>query len=133
MATLTVSVTNNFSSTALNNITLIDFTNVGGAATATFAADQFNNVAIKDNVAIDGTAQANHIIVNLTAADLTLDASAWTFTNWTAGVPTSAVDAIIGDANFTGINQPTISATATCKSLTIGGQELWIDQICAAP
>jgi len=41
--------------------------------------------------------------------------------NWTSGVPTSTVDAIIGDANFTGVNQPTISATATCKSLTIGG------------
>lgn len=41
--------------------------------------------------------------------------------NWTAGVPTSTVDAIIGDASFTGVNQPTISATANCKSLTIGG------------
>jgi len=30
--------------------------------------------------------------------------------NWTAGVPTSAVDAIIGDVNFTGANQPSITA-----------------------
>ena len=44
-----------------------------------------------------------------------------TATNWTAGVPTSTTDAIIGDANFTGANQPTISAAATCRSLTIGG------------
>lgn len=44
-----------------------------------------------------------------------------TASNWTAGVPTSTVDAIIGDANFTGVNQPTISGTANCKSLTIGG------------
>src|SRR5689334_9246052 len=44
-----------------------------------------------------------------------------TATNWTNGVPTSVLDAVIGDANFTGINQPTISSTATCKSLTIGG------------
>lgn len=42
-------------------------------------------------------------------------------TNWTNGVPTATTDAIIGDANFTGVNQPTISATAVCKSLTLGG------------
>jgi len=41
--------------------------------------------------------------------------------NWTLGVPTSTMDVIIGDANFTGANQPTISATAICKSLIIGG------------
>lgn len=48
--------------------------------------------------------------------------TSWTTaSNWTAGVPTSTVDAIIGDANFTGTNQPAISSTANCKSLTIGG------------
>lgn len=40
--------------------------------------------------------------------------------NWTAGVPTSAVDAIIGDVNFTGGFQPTVNANSACKSLTIG-------------
>jgi len=40
--------------------------------------------------------------------------------NWTAGVPTSSIDAIIGDANFTGSFQPNVNATAACKSLTIG-------------
>src|SRR6266545_2812268 len=40
--------------------------------------------------------------------------------NWTAGVPTASVDAIIGDANFTGANQPDLSASSVCKSLTIG-------------
>ncbi|MES1220722.1 MAG: hypothetical protein ABUT20_34800, partial [Bacteroidota bacterium] len=44
-----------------------------------------------------------------------------TAANWTNGVPTSTTDAIVGDAYFTGVNQPTISATATCKSLTLGG------------
>src|SRR6266700_8287154 len=39
--------------------------------------------------------------------------------NWTAGIPTAATDAIIGDANFTGANQPSINANATCKSLTL--------------
>src|SRR5438477_1756275 len=40
--------------------------------------------------------------------------------NWTAGVPTSALDAIIGDVNFGGANQPSITAKSFCKSLTIG-------------
>ena len=40
--------------------------------------------------------------------------------NWTAGVPTATVDAIIGDASFTGANQPDLSARSACKSLTIG-------------
>ena len=41
--------------------------------------------------------------------------------NWTAGVPTASVDAIIGDANFTGTFQPKPTAAANvCKSLTIG-------------
>ena len=40
--------------------------------------------------------------------------------NWTAGVPTATLDAIIGDANFTGASQPTITAKSSCKSLTLG-------------
>ena len=40
--------------------------------------------------------------------------------NWTAGVPSSSVDAIVGDTNFTGLFQPTVSSSASCKSLTIG-------------
>ena len=44
-----------------------------------------------------------------------------TASNWSNGVPTSTVDAIIGDANFTGSSQPSITATAVCKSLTLGG------------
>lgn len=43
-----------------------------------------------------------------------------TASNWTAGVPVSTVDAIIGDVNFTGAFQPSLTATATCRSLTIG-------------
>ncbi len=41
--------------------------------------------------------------------------------NWTNGVPNAAKDAILGDANFTGPNQPTVNTTSSCKSLTIGG------------
>lgn len=40
--------------------------------------------------------------------------------NWTGGVPTASVDAIIGDANFTGANQPALTGASFCKSLTIG-------------
>lgn len=46
--------------------------------------------------------------------------TAWsTAANWTAGVPSSTVDAIIGDANFTGPYQPAVSHPASCRSLTI--------------
>ncbi len=44
-----------------------------------------------------------------------------TASNWTNGVPTSTVDAILGDANFTGTNQPAINSSSACKSLTLGG------------
>ena len=43
-----------------------------------------------------------------------------TASNWTSGVPTASLDAIIGDASFTGSNQPTLTATSVCKSLIIG-------------
>ncbi|PWV56616.1 hypothetical protein [Chitinophaga sp. S165] len=46
--------------------------------------------------------------------------TAWsTASNWTNGVPTATVDAIIGDAAFTGPFQPTVSATASCRALTL--------------
>lgn len=50
--------------------------------------------------------------------------SVWaTASNWTAGVPSSTVDAIIGDANFTGSFQPSLtSGSPVCKSLTIGAE-----------
>lgn len=41
--------------------------------------------------------------------------------NWTAGVPTSTTNVFIGDANFTGPNQPNVNATASCNSISIGG------------
>jgi hypothetical protein len=50
----------------------------------------------------------------------TVNTSWSTAGNWTAGVPTASTDAIIGDANFTGANQPALSANSSCKSLTLG-------------
>ncbi len=50
-----------------------------------------------------------------------ITSTAWaTTTNWTNGVPTSTKSAIIGDVNFTGSYQPSITATATALDLTIG-------------
>src|SRR6185436_9763441 len=51
-----------------------------------------------------------------------ITSTSWsTATNWTNGVPSATIDAVLGDANFTGVNQPTVGATASCKSLTVGG------------
>ncbi len=48
--------------------------------------------------------------------------TSWTNSlNWTAGVPTGTVNAVLGDASFTGNNQPAISANAACLNLTLGG------------
>lgn len=41
--------------------------------------------------------------------------------NWTAGIPTSAVNVVIGDANFTGSFQPSITSSAAAKTVTLGG------------
>jgi len=51
--------------------------------------------------------------------------------NWTAGVPVSTVDAIIGDANFTGTFQPVLNANAACKSLTIGNAAIVSSLTCS--
>ena len=47
--------------------------------------------------------------------------TSWTTTsNWTGGVPSATSDVIVGDANFTGAFQPTISSAITIKSLQLG-------------
>ncbi|MFI5203358.1 MAG: beta strand repeat-containing protein, partial [Flavobacteriales bacterium] len=71
-----------------------------------------------------------HILLLLCTVSSAFSQTSWTGTastdwnvssNWTAGVPTSNIDAIIGDANFTGAFQPALSGTAAnCKTLTIG-------------
>ena len=63
----------------------------------------------------------NNAIFSQTSWKGTTSTSWATASNWSNGVPTSTVDAIIGDASFTGGSQPTIGATAVCKSLTLGG------------
>lgn len=50
-----------------------------------------------------------------------VSSSSWTTaSNWTSGVPSSTVDAIIGDASFTGAFQPVLNGTANCKNLILG-------------
>lgn len=39
--------------------------------------------------------------------------------NWTAGVPTSSSNVVIGDASFTGSFQPNVNMPAACRTLTI--------------
>ena len=80
MTTLTVAATTDFSGVALANIDTIDFTTFFGPATATFANTQFNGAAILNNVLIDGSTNANNIVVN----GGSLNASQWTFNGWTA-------------------------------------------------
>lgn len=47
--------------------------------------------------------------------------------NWTAGVPNSNVDAILGDANFVGLFYPTVNTSSACRSLTVGaGQTVYL-------
>ncbi|MGE0590568.1 MAG: beta strand repeat-containing protein, partial [Cyclobacteriaceae bacterium] len=53
------------------------------------------------------------------------NSSIWrTASNWTNGVPDATKDVIIGDGNFTGPNEPTLSfwfGSGQCKSLTLIG------------
>jgi len=43
-----------------------------------------------------------------------------TATNWTNGVPTDSIDAIIGDDYFSGPYHPNLSAPSFCRSLILG-------------
>lgn len=68
-------------------------------------------------------------ILILTLTNLLYSQTSWkgttntnwsTASNWTNGVPTTSIDAIIGDASFTGGNQPELDNNAVCKNLTLG-------------
>ena len=98
MAILTVAADTDFSAQALVNIDVIDFT---AAATATFAASQFNNAAILNALTIDGSAGINRIVINGGAVNVLN----WTFANWTDGEDTitfngtTAADVYLGTAH----------------------------------
>ena len=79
MVTLTVSLTKNYVRTVLPpGIDLIDFTNVLAAATATFSFSQVDGAPIQLDTAIDGSSNANHIVIGGGC----IDASQWSFSNW---------------------------------------------------
>ena len=85
MTTLIVNSDTDFTGAALSGVSLIDFTNITGSATATFAASQFDNVQIATDVSIAGSTQSNAIVINLPgSAEAYLYMAAWTFTNWGA-------------------------------------------------
>lgn len=65
-------------------------------------------------------------IITLVVTNLVYSQSSWTgvtntkwktSSNWTNGVPDQNTDAIIGDANFTGGNQPELDNNADRKSV----------------
>ncbi len=102
MATLTLSTSTNYSGQLLLNVTQVDFSNLlsRSMATATFNALQFDDVKIKDALAIDGSTGRNAISVNSGG----VDASGWTFTNWS----TNDLVTLNGSANgdfFVGSSQ----------------------------
>ena len=68
-----------------------------------------------------GFAITNQIDAQSTSWKGTGSTSWSTASNWTNGVPTATLNAIIGDAAFTGTVRPTVANTANCLSLTIGG------------
>ncbi len=79
MATLTVNQTKNYVGTILpTGIDLIDFTNVFSAATATFSSTQADGAPIQLDTAIDGSSNANHIVIG----GGSIDVSQWSFSNW---------------------------------------------------
>ena len=77
MATLNVPLTTDFSADLLSNITRIKFINFA-AATATFDASQFDNLAVLDDVLLVGSVGENLVEVN----GGSVDASDWRFSGW---------------------------------------------------
>src|SRR3954453_10742962 len=87
---------------APTGVDTIDFTNaIHTVATATFAASDFDNVKVLDNVAIEGTAGTNNIVVS----GGSLDASGWQFTGWNALADNITINGTNGAEIITGSSQ----------------------------
>ncbi len=105
------SVTFNSSTQIVANITI--------ASGATIGA---RNISVTVPAPGGGTSGTQAFTVGFASSWTGAVSTAWSnAANWSGGVPTSSVDAIIGDVNFTGSYQPTVDAAAVCKSLTVGG------------
>lgn len=81
MTTLVVSVTDDFSADTLSGIDVIEFANLAGTATASFAASQFDNAAILDSVLLRGSAGANALAIT----GGSINAGSWQFEDWVFG------------------------------------------------
>ncbi len=93
MSTLTVPVSTDFSALDLDDVSLIDFTNPAGTLAAALLSDvQFEPGPIRADVAIDGSAGTNQIVITAHS----IFAAFWTFSHWQDG------DAVIfnGTASF---------------------------------
>ena len=108
MTTLNIAATTNYSTTTLSNIDIFDFDNTATAAVATFAATQFNNIQILNTVLVRGSSGVNRVVVNGTA----IDASLWTFDQWTDGTDTIG---LFGNPFFTNV------ITGSSRGDQIGG------------
>ena len=114
MATLTVPFPTDFSADLLTDIGRIKFINFT-PATASFAAEQFDGPAIRDDVRLIGSVGENHVEVTGDS----LDASAWRFIGWQQAYDTISLKGAALDDVIVGSR----------KADTIGGRngadELW--------
>lgn len=118
MATLSLSISTNYSGALLFNVTDLDFTNLvpRSLATATFGAAQFDNAKIKDALALDGSTGRNAIVVNGGA----VDASGWTFTNWSANDSVTLSGSISGETIVGSSHGDTINGNGGDDDITGG-------------
>lgn len=82
MSTITVSTSFDYSALAVIDVSLINFTNTDlrVLVTAKFAATQFDNIHILDDVTINGSTGRNRIEVG----GAVVEGATWQFTNWSA-------------------------------------------------
>lgn len=80
MTTLAVSSTFDYSATTLAGVDAIQFADVTKTIAASFSASQFDNIQISSSVAIVGGTGPN----SLTVTGSQIDASNWTFSNWSS-------------------------------------------------
>lgn len=116
MATLTVNVTDDFSADALSGIDVIEFTNLAGTATASFAASQFDNAAILDTVLLRGSAGANAIAIT----GGSIDATSWQFEDWVFGDTITLTGTGLADT-LTGSSVSDVIAGASGRDVITGG------------
>ena len=118
MTMLPVPISYDFSVNPLVNTDEIDFTDAPVATkTATFASSQFNNVAILDTVEIDGSTNADHLVVNGGA----VNASLWQFANWNSADTITLNGGVTADTITGSLQNDTIVGGGGLDNLNGGG------------